>query len=151
MSDQVKHWSWYHYIQTYLVNKIHLGGHQILLHQAVDIKTIILCSHNNNSSCGCSYSRDLKFLWNYITVYNHSHLCVYLIKGGVYSGNYTKLYQNHFVDFIDLYPGHNIPQACIAHTSDVTTVHDDTAKIKTFFGVKPSYYLRLDSFLRDST
>jgi len=43
--------------------------------------------------------------------------------------NYTK---NYFVDFINPFPGHNIPQ-----TSDVTTIYGDTDKIKTmFFSVK---------------
>ena len=48
-----------------------------------------------------------------------------------------KLYQNYFIDFINPFPGHNIPQTFIAHTPDVTTVHDDIDKIKMMcFGVK---------------
>jgi len=63
-----------------------------------------------------------------------------------------KLYQYYLIDFINSFPGHNIPQTFIAYTSGVTTGHDDINKIKTmFFGVNLLHYLRLYSFLRDST
>jgi len=54
-----------------------------------------------------------------------------------------KLDQKYFTDFINPFPGHKIPQTFIAHTSDVTTVHDDIDKIKAmFFAVKLLHYLR---------
>ena len=54
-----------------------------------------------------------------------------------------KLYQNYFIDFINPFPGPNIPQTFIASTSDVTTVHNDIDKIKMiFFGFKLLHYLQ---------
>ena len=52
------------------------------------------------------------------------------LKLGAFTVGGLKLYQNYFIDFINPFPGHNIPQTFIAHTSDVTTVHDDIDKIK---------------------
>ena len=52
-----------------------------------------------------------------------------------------KLYQNYFIDFINPFPGHNVPQTFIAHILYVTTIHDDIDKIKTFIGVKLLHYL----------
>ena len=54
-----------------------------------------------------------------------------------------KLYQNYFINFSNLFPGHKIPQTFIAHMSDVTTVHSDINKIKNkVFGVKLLRYLQ---------
>ena len=51
-----------------------------------------------------------------------------------------KLYQTYFLDVINPFLGHNIPQTFIANTSDVTIVHSDIDKIKTIF----LHYLRCD-------
>ena len=45
------------------------------------------------------------------------------------------------MDFINPFPGHNIPQTFIAHTSDVATGHDDIDKIKTMFSVLNCYII----------
>jgi len=36
-----------------------------------------------------------------------------------------RLCQKYFIHFINPFPGCDIPQTFIAHTSDVTTIHDD--------------------------
>jgi len=69
------------------------------------------------------------------------HQCI--LTKGLFTVGSLKLFQNYFIDFINLFPDHNLPQTFIPHTPDVTTVHNDIGKIKTmFFGVKLLHYLR---------
>jgi len=65
---------------------------------------------------------------------------VYLIKV-VFTVGSLKVYQNYLIDFINPCPGHDIPQTFVAHTSDVTNVHDDIDKIKQFFPVLNCYII----------
>ena len=65
----------------------------------------------------------------------------HVIKGEFTVGS-LKLYQNYFIDIINPFPGHNIPQTFIAHRSDVSTVDNDIDKIKMiFFSFKLLHYL----------
>jgi len=47
----------------------------------------------------------------------------------VFTVGSLKLYQHYFIDFINQFPGHNITQTFIAHTSNVTTTYDDIDKM----------------------
>jgi len=50
-----------------------------------------------------------------------------------------ELYRSYLTAFMNPFPGHNIPQTFISHTTDITTVHDYMDKINiklVFFGIK---------------
>ena len=61
----------------------------------------------------------------------------------VFTVGSLKLYQHYFINLINPFPVHNIPQTFTAHMSDVTNVHHYIDKTKNIcFVVKMLHCLR---------